>query len=446
MKKKPFIIIVLAIILMASCPALQAQDKKISIEVEEQGLVIDSLAYTLEKNYVFADVGKKMSDMLLANKESGKYAEIKEPDQFAAAITSDMEEISRDRHLWVLYEPERIAMIKKALENDDNSELEEYLIRELKNINYGFKEVKILPGNIGYINMTRFANAHYGGETAIAAMQFVSNVNALIFDMRQNGGGSPSMIQLITSYLYDKDETTHLNSFYFRPTDEYQQFWTLPFVPGKHIPDVDVYVLTSRRTFSGAEEFTYNLKHLERATIIGETTGGGAHPIDEKVLNDNFLMGLPKGRAVNPITEKNWEGTGVEPHVKVPQKEAFDNAYLMALKKLKEKEQDKEQSAFYNWTIVGLEASLNPVTVDPSILKSYTGTYGPRKLIMDGDNLIYQRDDGPKMQLIPLNDRIFFFKEIDYFRLEIVIEKDKPVAVIGHYESGHSDRHEKTKK
>jgi hypothetical protein len=445
MKSKRLIIILLVALMATYGLAMMAQEKSVTVDVPEQELVIDSLAYTLKGKYVFADVGMELSEMLLSNKDNGTYHEITDPEEFASALTRDMRVIANDGHLWVRYEPKMIAMIKKAEENEEDKELEEYMLREMKNINYGFKEVKILPGNVGYLNLTRFANAYYGGETAVATMQFLSNVNAIIFDLRQNGGGSPSMIQLITSYLYDTDETKHLNSFYFRPTDEYQQFWTLPYVPGKHMPDIDVYVLTSNRTFSGAEEFTYNLKNMERATIIGETTGGGAHPIDRHILNDNYAMGLPSGRAINPITETNWEGVGVEPHIQIPRAEAFDKAYLMALKKLKEDENDEKQLSFYQWTIDGIEAKLNPVELSSKELKNYTGVYGPRKITLEDGILIYQRDDGPRMHMVPMGNNLFWFKELDYFRLEVVMEDGKPSAVVGHYDNGSTDKHQKTK-
>ena len=445
MKRKGIFIVITTIMLMVYNPVMIAQEKTVSIEIPEQEQVIDSLAHTLKAKYVFADVGGELSEMLLNNKKDGKYHDVTDPDEFASALTLDMRVIAKDGHLGVRYEPEMIAMIKKAEADEKDQSLKEYMLREMKNINYGFKEVRILPGNVGYLNLTRFANAYYAGGTAVATMQFLSNVNALIFDLRQNGGGSPSMIQLITSYLYDVDETKHLNSFYFRPTDKYQQFWTLPYVPGKHMPDVDVYVLTSNRTFSGAEEFTYNLKNMERATIIGETTGGGAHPIDRHILNDNFAMGLPSGRAINPITETNWEGVGVEPHIQIPRAEAFDKAYLMALKKLKDKEKDEKQLAFYQWTIDGIEAKLNPVELSTKELKAYTGVYGPRKISLEDGKLIYRRDDGPRMQMVPMGENLFWFNEIDYFRLEVVMENDKPIAVVGHYDNGSTDKHQRTK-
>src|SRR5690606_13915031 len=126
--------------------------------------------------------------------------------------------------------------------------------------------------------------------------------------------GAPEMVQFLISYLFD-DEIRHLNDIYTRFNDTTTHFWTLPYVPGKRMPDVDVYVLTSSGTFSGGEEFSYNLRSMERATLIGETTGGGAHPGRDFPINDLFTLFIPGGRAINPVTKSNWEGTGVTPHV-----------------------------------------------------------------------------------------------------------------------------------
>ena len=133
------------------------------------------------------------------------------------------------------------------------------------------------------------------GETATAAMTFLSSTDAVIFDLRQNGGGNPNMVAFLTSYLLGP-QAVHLNDFYSRPTNETSQSWTLPYVPGRRLTGADVYVLTSSRTFSGAEEFTYNLKHLKRATVVGETTGGGAHTVGGRRINDRFAIAIPSGR------------------------------------------------------------------------------------------------------------------------------------------------------
>ena len=136
------------------------------------------------------------------------------------------------------------------------------------------------------------------------------------------------MIALISSYLFA--EPTHLNDLWEWKSNTTQQYWTSPFVFGKRLDDKPVFVLTSNRTFSGAEEFTNNLKNLKRATIIGEVTGGGAHPVSGHRIDDHFTIGVPFARAINPITKTNWEGAGVEPDVKVPASAALETAEKLA--------------------------------------------------------------------------------------------------------------------
>ncbi|MBL8220228.1 MAG: S41 family peptidase, partial [Bryobacterales bacterium] len=184
-----------------------------------------------------------------------------------------------------------------------------------------------------------FFPAALGAETAVAAMNLLANCDALIVDVRRNGGGDPAMVALLSSYLFD--DVTHLNDLYFRPADSTRQWWTLPFVPGKKLAGKPVYVLTSNRTFSAAEEFTYNLKNLKRATIVGETTGGGAHPGGMSRVSTHFRAFIPTGRAINPVSKTNWEGTGVSPDVAVNQEAALKTAHLMAVKKGREAEKDE---------------------------------------------------------------------------------------------------------
>lgn len=163
-------------------------------------------------------------------------------------------------------------------------------------------------------------------------MNFLANVDALIFDLRQNGGGDPKMVALISTYLFASQ--THLNDLWVRKTGETQQYWTLPYVPGKRLSAVPVFVLTSHQTFSGGEEFSNNLKVLKRATIVGEVSGGGAHPVTGHRIDDRFTIGVPFARAINPTTKGNWEEVGVEPDVKVPASDAPSTAQAMAAKEL----------------------------------------------------------------------------------------------------------------
>lgn len=137
------------------------------------------------------------------------------------------------------------------------------------------------------------------------------------------GGGDPEAIRFITSYLFD--EPVHLNDMVDRGGKVVEEFWTLKVVPGKRLKSrIPVIVLTSKYTFSGAEEFSYNLKNLKRATIVGETTGGGAHPVEDVRLSERIVIGVPYMRARNPISQTNWEGTGVAPDIAVPAAERWN--------------------------------------------------------------------------------------------------------------------------
>jgi C-terminal processing protease CtpA/Prc len=162
-------------------------------------------------------------------------------------------------------------------------------------------------------------------------MNFIGNVDAVIIDLRDNGGGAPAMVSFISSYLFN--ERTHLNDLWTRRNNTTEEFWTQD-VPGKRLATQPVFVLTSSRTFSGGEEFTYNLKSLKRATIVGETTGGGAHPTGPQPIDERFMIAVPFARAINPITKTNWEGTGVEPDVKVAAADALATAQKLAAEKL----------------------------------------------------------------------------------------------------------------
>jgi C-terminal processing protease CtpA/Prc len=301
----------------------------------------------------------------------------------------------------------------------------------------------LLEGNVGYVDLRGFHEASGGGATAVAAMNFLAYADAIIFDLRQNGGGSPSMIQLITSYLLD--EPTHLNSFYIRKDDTTKQFWTQAWVDGPKMSDALVYVLTSSSTFSGAEEFTYNLKNLKRGTIIGETTGGGAHPVDGRIFaNLNVGMSLPFGRAVNPITGTNWEGTGVAPDIEVPQEKALDVAHLEALKALLEKADDPDVKHQLDWAIEGKKAQLEPYVPPEGVFKDYVGIYGPRRIWIEDGALYYQRGENPGYGLTPMAADKFMIKSLDYFRIEFVRDDSgEVVKLVGLYDNGRTDAHER---
>ncbi len=413
-------------------------DEPVPVDSRTQAEIIDSIAVTLHDIYVFPDVAEKMEQHIRRQYVDNAYAEINDLQEFCRALTEDLQSISKDRHLTVRYAPR--AELERMVDDTLTYDVRREMLEQSKYDNFCFREVKRLPGNIGYLKFNCFSGEPEAGDIAVAAMNFVSNCGALIFDLRENGGGSPAMIQLISSYLFR--EPVHLNSFYIRKEDTIRQFWTQSHVVGRRMPDVPVYVLTSTYTFSGAEEFTYNLKNLERATVIGETTGGGAHPVEGHAFADlQVRMRVPYGRAVNPITGANWEGVGVTPHIEVPADQALDMARLEAMKKLKSQETDENIIADLEWVISGLQAKLNPITIDESLMREYAGDYGPRHIYFEDGHLYYQREERPRFRMIPLNEDTFGFEELDDFRLHFVRDEDGRVAeVVGRYDNGQTDR------
>jgi C-terminal processing protease CtpA/Prc len=211
--------------------------------------------------------------------------------------------------------------------------------QQMESQNCAFDKVEILPGNIGYVKFNGFMDASFCGPTVVAAMGFVAHTDAIIFDLRQNGGGQPAMVTLIASYLFDKP--THLIDIYNRKEDSTTQNWTLSYLPGPRLTKQPVFVLTSKRTFSGAEEFAFDLKNQKRAVIVGETTGGGAHPVSGHMVADYFMVGVPFAKSLDPVTKTNWEGTGVEPDVKVPAADALATAEKLAREKIQVKKAGK---------------------------------------------------------------------------------------------------------
>jgi retinol-binding protein 3 len=312
----------------AQPPASDRPDIKVDAATRSQ--VIDQLIKEVNDGYVFPEVAKQMETAIRGRQKAGEYENITSAKSFTEKLTSDLQAVSRDKHLRVGYS---IQPIPVRQERGEPTEAEKAQFNSyMKRVNYGFDKVERLPGNVGYINFRGFFDPEGGAETVAAAMNFVSNTDALIFDLRQNGGGDPAMVALICSYLFG-DKPVHLNDLYFREGNKTEEFWTKATVAGKKYGDKDVYVLTSSRTFSGAEEFANNLKVLKRATIIGETTGGGANPGGNVRLSEHFQVFVPGGRAINPVTKTNWEGVGVEPDVKVPKEQALHTAQLTALNK-----------------------------------------------------------------------------------------------------------------
>jgi retinol-binding protein 3 len=298
--------------------------ENIKLDSTERQRVIDGVISNLHDFYVYAELAQKMGEALRAHQKGGDYDAVTDGDVFASLLQNHLRAVSHDLHLRVNYSPFKLP----PEQNGPNPDEEAQYRKDMERSNCGFEKIEILPHNIGYLKFNEFGDPSICGSTAIAAMNFLSHVDAIIFDLRENGGGDPKMIALICTYLFD--QPTHLNDLYNRKDDATEQYWTLPFVPGNRLAGKPAFVLTSKSTFSGAEEFSYDLKNLKRATIVGETTGGGAHPVARHRIDDHFAVLVPFARAINPISRTNWEGVGVEPDVPAKSSDALNVAQKLA--------------------------------------------------------------------------------------------------------------------
>ena len=336
-------------LMACSAPSLRAQFSEgapdFSIDAPKRAAVIDKVLRELNDSYVFPDVAKRMEAAVRERLVKKEYDTLTSAAAFAAKLTADLQEVSKDKHLRVRpLDP--AARAPRKTEASPKQQEEPGLAsmgRGGRSDNYGFYRVERLAGNIGYIDLRMFFPPELGADKVTAAMTLVADTDALIFDLRQNGGGSAEMVALITSYLFD-ETPVHLNDFVNRSGEIESSSWTLKDVPGPRYTGKDVYVLTSSTTFSAAEEFAYNLTHLKRATLVGETTGGGANPVNMLRLEEGFQVSIPVSRAVNPITKTNWEGVGVKPHVDVAAPLALKTAHAAALQKLEDQAGDSARA------------------------------------------------------------------------------------------------------
>jgi C-terminal processing protease CtpA/Prc len=438
-------IITFAIFALGVWPVLgQAPAAPPTLDAIKKKAVIDEIATIFNQNYIFAETARKVEEALRAKLKAGDFDKFDAAPAFAQAVSAVILDVSKDRHTGFAFNPAVAEDLRRLAgrSEEEAGKVRERQLEESRRDNFGFRKVERLPGNIGYLDFRAFESPADAGPTAVAAMNFLAYCDAIIVDLRQNGGGDPAQIQLISSYLFG--EPVHLNDLYARATDTTENYWTLPYVPGARASKADVYVLTSARTFSGAEEFSYNLQNLKRATIIGETTGGGAHPTDAMIVQRDFILRVPFARAINPVSKTNWEGTGVTPDIAVPAAEAFDKAYALALEKLAAKATDPQAKGEFEWILAGQKAKGDPARVDEKTLKTYAGVYGERQVTFENGVLFYRRT-GPKYRLVPMTATLFALEGLETFRIEFTVKDGKTVGLVGFYDNGNRDVSPRTK-
>lgn len=357
--------IVLSLSLFAVCSTAafaQAPPPGAHISEANRRAVVDALGRQLKTSYVFPDIAASVATAISAKNASGGYRAYATTSAFGDALTEDLHEFGKDLHLRVGFEPgfkSEPEQEGKAMSSQKLSEARS----EMAHMAYGISRVQRLPGNVGYLDIRGFGPTELVSGAYTSAMSLLSGTDALIIDLRQNGGGEPSSVAYLLSHFFTEGDARHLNDLYSRTDNTTRAYWTDPAVGARYTRPI--YVLTSHDTFSGGEECAYDLQTQKRATLVGESTGGGANPGDYMALADGFIAFIPTGRAINPITKTNWEHVGVIPDVAVPAATAMKTAYVAILNDLLQKAKDPEGKD-------GLTDTLARVGKDEIQLPGYT--------------------------------------------------------------------------
>lgn len=399
--------------------------------------IIDSLTKRLEEFYIRPDSIQKIKTKLGENFNNGNYQNSSNPNEFASKLTADLIEVSKDLHFSVIYSPQWVDDQQKSKDVLLQKEIKAKELIESKKKNFGFQQTRILEGNVGYLEFTYFHDPVEASEIATTAMQFLSNTDALIIDLRKNNGGVMEMGQFLSSYLFYGKDLPLYNYYYYESGRKKMDraMWLLPSVPGKRLDEMDIYILTSGITFSAAEWMSYSLQNLKRVTIVGEQTAGGAHPIDRKIVAKGFSVNIPFGEVKDPVTNSDFEGRGVTPDVPCKSEDAVNTAHLLALERLSLKSTDSLNTI--DWIIPLIKSRQKPVSVAGKVLKSYEGKYGKGQLVYENAGLYFKWNNTVSFLLTPLQQDLFLVNGIDDFRIKILFEKNAVSGIKRIYQDGH---------
>lgn len=345
----PRFIIQLFFLFLVSTNIVLAQSTGITADFRNQ--TISGVLQLLKDKYAYPEITAKMEEAIQTRQKRGEYDAIKDGNQFAEKLTADLRAVFDDKHLKLSYSEKPFSAQSSKAGAPTAAEIEEARRKQTRE-NFGVQKVEILKGNVGLIQLNYFAPLDWSSETLSAAMNYVANTDALIIDVRRNGGSMDiNAIPFFCSYLFDKP--VQVGDIYSRETKETRQLWTYAQVPGRKYLDKPVYILTSNKTASGAEGFVQHLKRLKRATIIGETTRGATMPGMSHRVNEHFSIWISTGRSANGSAQN--ENKGVQPDIEATADKALNAAHLEALNQLLQNGKDEEWKAEIRKIAAGVE-------------------------------------------------------------------------------------------
>jgi len=332
---------------ICAAQAVRLPDHSPSLTAADRKEVIATLTERLRTDYVFPDKAERVIAEINKREAAGGYANAKSALELANELTSDLQSIGNDGHFRVDFDPLFVAP-----PGDGGPPPEAEVVKLNQMIGEragGISQVRRLPGNVAYLELRSFFPAKQAASYFDAAMKLTSDSDALILDLRRNGGGEQDMVAYVLSHFFAPGDERHLNDMYFPSKNQRQEYWTSPSVGQRYLKPV--YVLVSGFTFSAAEECAYDFQTQKRAIVVGDSTGGGANPGEMMPIGHDLVAFIPTGQAINPITHTNWEHVGVRPDEAVPSADALTRAYSDILEAQIGVEKDPIRRSLLNQTL-----------------------------------------------------------------------------------------------
>lgn len=391
--------------------------------------MVDSIITLVNKYYVSLDVAEKISTTLLKKNKAGVYSKILDPKKLANQLTADLRSVNGDLHMSVSNK----TIPKKSKTKKSSINVDTYG----KWSNYGFNEIKVLDGNIGYLKISHFTNwksFEAAKKVITSSINSLKNTDALILDVRNNPGGFESIVAYLISYFYD-GASIHLSDYYYRYANKRYGVHTTVDIPGTKLPDIPLYVLVNGRTASAGESLAYMLKHLKRATVVGEVTAGAGNGAMRHRVNDEFTVTIASETTINTVTKTSFEKVGVIPNIKTNSEDAYNTGYRLALEHLK-KTNDSIHPSNYDKVLEFISTKKVVVTKDSKAYQKYKGRYkgtiAEIIISVKGENL-YAEIVGRsgQIKLIPKGNHTFLV-DGEKERIQFVLnKKNEVVKLIG---------------
>lgn len=401
---------------------------------EERMALLKGIKEQLQTNYYFQETVPATIQRLDAAEKAGRYNNAPTLDRLFKTIEEDIYATTKDKHIRITYQ--------KPVVNTTTTK-KEAVPMYLKNpsyLNEGLPAVEVLPGNIGYLKLTSFGDFETDKSLMAAVFSFVKNTDALIIDLRKNGGGTYS--RLVSSYLLP-ETSIHLITYKWKDGN-IDSIYTFKKLDGPRYLNRPVYILTSDVTFSSAEEFVYDLKHLNRVTVVGDTTKGGANPgrpIPFYQFKDGATLSLfiPFGHVINTVTQSNWEGVGVVPDKPTESEQALLISHLELINQKITKSTSKEEQRLLKWIADDIKANLSPLVLNSAQAGQLTGDFGEYKIVAKGTKLFMERkSDQNQYELISIEPNFFLSKELANTRYRIDhIDNKRQLTVL--YRNGREE-------